>query len=63
MRNILPPAGAGEPKRTPSPYAPGQYQTIPEEPQQPRLTNQILNGPQFQRILDISAIRQQSKLL
>jgi len=62
-RNILPPPGVGEPKRTPSPYAPGQYQTIPEEPQPPRLTNQILNGPQFQRILDISAIRQQSKLL
>ena len=62
-KNILPPQGVGEPKKTLSPYAPGQYQTMPEEPQPPRLTNPILNGPQFQKILDISAIRQQSKLL
>ena len=58
-----PTTNRSEPRRTPSPYAPGQYQAIPEEPQQPRLQNPILNGPQFQRILDISAIRQQSKLL
>jgi len=62
-RSVLPPPAVSEPRSSASPYTPGQYQTSPEAPQQPRLTHQVLNGPQFQRILDISAIRQQSKLL